>query len=88
MDKIFLLLWNNLKVGAPQQFTLYISNRFFSNPASQSVVSKCLNPSLASNSKSKLNAVRSVQLILGRLADAINEGRHASNEQRGRQKYS
>ena len=34
------------------------------------------------------DAVRSVQLVLGRLADAINEGRHASNEQRGRQKYS
>ena len=34
------------------------------------------------------DAVRSIQLVLGRLADAINEGRHASNEQRGRQKYS
>ena len=29
------------------------------------------------------DAVRSVQLILGRLADAINEGRHGSNDQRG-----
>jgi small subunit ribosomal protein S2 len=29
------------------------------------------------------DAVRSVQLVLGRLADAINEGRHGSNEQRG-----
>ena len=34
------------------------------------------------------DAVRSVQLVLGRLADAINEGRHGSNEQRSRQKYS
>jgi small subunit ribosomal protein S2 len=25
--------------------------------------------------------VRSVQLIIGRLADAINEGRHGSNDQ-------
>ena len=29
------------------------------------------------------DAVRSVQLVLGRLADAINEGRHGNNEQRG-----
>jgi small subunit ribosomal protein S2 len=29
------------------------------------------------------DAVRSVQLVLSRLADAINEGRHGSNEQRG-----
>ena len=28
------------------------------------------------------DAVRSVQLVLGRLADAINEGRHGSQEQR------
>ncbi len=29
------------------------------------------------------DAVRSVQLVLGRLADAINEGRHGNNDQRG-----
>jgi len=29
------------------------------------------------------DAVRSVQLVLGRLADAINEGRHGANDQRG-----
>ena len=28
------------------------------------------------------DAVRSVQLVLGRLADAINEGRHGPNDQR------
>ena len=28
-------------------------------------------------------AVRSVQLVLGRLADAINEGRHGAQDQRG-----
>jgi small subunit ribosomal protein S2 len=27
--------------------------------------------------------VRSVQLVLSRLADAINEGRHGANDQRG-----
>jgi small subunit ribosomal protein S2 len=29
------------------------------------------------------DAVRSVQLVLGRLADAINEGRHGAQDQRG-----
>ena len=29
------------------------------------------------------DAVRSVQLVLGRLADAINEGRHGHHDQRG-----
>ena len=29
------------------------------------------------------DAVRSVQLVLGRLADAINEGRHGAGDQRG-----
>ena len=38
---------------------------------------------LAGYSGSDIDAVRSVQLVLSRLADAINEGRHGSNEQRG-----